>query len=319
MEKFDLYPEKPALKEPKESNNMAITAFSIVLFVLTFLFVFSNEVQFIFHLLVVLFIHELGHYVFMKWFNYKNVRMLFIPLMGAFVQGKKDSYSQKESLVVVGAGPFPGIMIGVLLLLLAANLQYAWMVNLAMLFLLLNILNLVPLDPLDGGQLFKLLWRKNHELFSLIFAFVSSLFLIGIGWYMDSWLVMAVGFLMGFRVRSIQNQYHLRKGLRAENVNYITTYEQLTNEEYAKIKASLFEQTPALKSYSEAVPETESNALISSQVNGVLVSPIHRDASFIFKLTVVFLWLAVCLAPFVLWFFYKDLLIGNYEWYFKLL
>ncbi len=256
MEDFDFYPPKPELIEPKAKGSLALTIFSIVLFVVTFLFIFTDELNFVFHLLIVLLVHELGHFAIMKLFKYDNVRMLFIPMMGAFVQGSKEEYSQKQSLLVVGAGPFPGVIIGSLLIILASKYQEAWLVDLGLLFLFLNIINLVPLDPLDGGQLFKLLIRKNHELFTLIFSFVSSLILIAFGWYLDSWVMMIFGFLMGFRVRSIQNQYHLRKELKEEEVNYQTTYKSLSNRDFSKIKEVLLEHTPALRSYIDQIAGT---------------------------------------------------------------
>jgi Zn-dependent protease len=279
MEEFDFYPPKPELIVPKAKGNLALTIFSIVLFVMTFLFVFTDEVNFVFHLLIVLLVHELGHFAMMKLFRYENVRMLFIPLMGAFVQGSKEEYSQKQSLLVVGAGPFPGVFIGTLLIILASKYQEAWLVDLGLLFLFLNIINLVPLDPLDGGQLFKLLIKKNHELFILVFSFISSLVLIAFGWYIDSWVMMIFGFLMGFRVRSIQNQYHLRKELKVEQVNYQTTYKLLSNRDFSKIKEVLLEHTPALRSYIDQVAPEEADPLLASQVNNVLLSPIKRDAS----------------------------------------
>ena len=75
----------------------------------------QDQFLFLMNLLIVLVIHEMGHFIAMKVFKYQNVRMLFIPLMGAFVQGKKSNYSQKQSLIVLIAGPFPGIIIGNLL------------------------------------------------------------------------------------------------------------------------------------------------------------------------------------------------------------
>ena len=130
---------------------------------------FSEEILFISFLLFVLFIHELGHFSFMKKFKYKHVKMLFVPLMGAFVQGKKKIYSQKESLLVVGAGPFPGIILGVILFFLFLSFKMDWLLFLAIMFFLLNIINLLPLAPLDGGQLLKLLLNKSSDLFLLIF------------------------------------------------------------------------------------------------------------------------------------------------------
>lgn len=319
MDEYDFYPPKPELVEPKAKGNLALTIFSIVLFVMTFLFVFTDEVNFVFHILIVLLVHEMGHYSMMKLFKYNNVRMLFIPLMGAFVQGSKETYSQKQSLIVIGAGPFPGILIGTLLIVLASTFKEAWMIDLGLLFLLLNIINLIPLDPLDGGQLFKLLIKKNQELFILVFSFISSLILIGGGWYIDSWMVMLFGFFMGFRVRSIQNQYNLRKELREEEVNYKTTYKLLTNKDFSKIKQVLLAHTPALRSYIDQVSEEESEPLLASQVNSVLVSPVEQDASLLFKIFTVILWVSSLALPFVLLILFNESISENYEWYFQLL
>jgi Zn-dependent protease len=313
---YDFYPQKPELLEPKAKGNVALTIFSIVLFILTFLFIFTDEVNFVFNLVIVLIIHELGHFSMMKLFGYKNVRMLFIPLMGAFVQGSKEEYSQKQSLFVVGAGPFPGIIIGVLLMYFAGIYQNGWMVELAVLFLLLNIINLIPLDPLDGGQIFKLLMRSNHDLFILVFTFISSLVLIAFGWFIDSWVMILFGFFMGFRVRTIQNQHQLRKELKEENVNFRTTYKQLTNRDFSVIKQVVLDNTPNLRKFLDSVEPEEADPIIASQVNSVLISPVHQDASLIFKIFVILFWFAALSIPFVI-FINFDFFVANYEWWFE--
>ena len=317
MEEYDFYPPKPELIEAKPKGNLALTVFSIVLFVIAFLLVFTEEVNFIIYFLVVLLTHELGHFTMMKLFAYKNVRMLFIPLMGAFVQGSKEEYSQKQSLIVVGAGPFPGIIIGVGLILIANVFQEVWMVNLGLLYLFLNLMNLIPLDPLDGGQLFKLLMKHNHDLFLLIFSFISSLVLIVVGWLIDEYMLIAFGFIMGFRVRSIQNQYHLRKELRDEEINYKTTYKLLSNKDFQGIKNILLERNNALRTYVDNVSEEDANPLLASQVNSVLLSPVKKDASFLFKFTIVFFWIASLLTPLVLLLVYLEKIMEYYDWYFK--
>ena len=92
MENYDIYPAKPHIEKVKIESNWGLTAFSLVLFVGVFLLLFKDEINFVLFLILVLFIHEMGHFTFMKFFNYENVRMLFIPLMGAFVQGSKEKY-----------------------------------------------------------------------------------------------------------------------------------------------------------------------------------------------------------------------------------
>lgn len=293
----DFHPQKPELIERKPKTGLSITIFSMVMFVLAFTLLFQDQIVFILFLLAVLLVHELGHFLMMKKFKYKNVRMLFIPLMGAFVQGKKENYSQKESFLVTMAGPFPGVVLGVLLLLYAANNHSAWGLQFSALFILLNVVNLLPLDPLDGGQIFKLFVRRKYELFLLVFAFVSSLVLIGIGWYLNSFIVIAFGFFMGFRVRSLQKNYQMHKDLNTEDVEYRTTYKLLSNRDFYKIKEVVLEHTPALRKFIDQVSSDESDPVLASQVNSVLITPIKKDTSFLFRTLIILFWLASFIVP----------------------
>lgn len=302
MEEFDFYPQKPKLIEQKPKGGLSLTVFSLVLFVLVFILVLGNEYIFVIYLLIVLLIHESGHFLMMKFFKYKNVRMLFVPLMGAFVQGTKTRYSQKESFIVTGAGPFPGVVIGTFLVWFAAEIQSEWMMPLGGLFLLLNLINLLPLDPLDGGQLFKLFMKKRFELFLMIFAFISSIVMIGLGFLFSSIIIMLFGFFMGFRVRALQKRYQVHQDLAGDEINYSTTYKLLSDRDFVKIKTVLLAHTPALKKFVDQVSSDESDAVIASQVNNVLDTPLVKDASFLFKFTILLLWIASFLSPIILFY-----------------
>lgn len=302
MEKYDFYPKKPKLIEPKQKTGLSVTIFSMVLFVLVLLLFLGDEFKFVLYLLIVLVIHELGHFLAMKYFKYKNVRMLFVPLMGAFVQGSKTRYSQRESLIVTGAGPFPGIIIGSFLVWYASEIQSSWLMTLALLFLLLNIINLLPLDPLDGGQLFKLFIKKNYELFLMIFAFLSSLFMIAFGWIISSYIIMLFGFFMGFRVRALQKRFQVHKDLTEEEINYSTTYKLLSNKDFVTIKNIVLNHTPALRKFVEQATSEESDSVIANQVNNVLVAPLKRDASLLFRCAILLFWTLALITPIILFY-----------------
>jgi len=302
MDEFDFYPQKPDLIERESRGSLSSTIFSMVLFVMVFLFVFADSVRFVAMLLIVLVIHELGHYIMMKRFKYKNVRMLFIPLMGAFVSGSKSEYSQKQSFFMIAAGPMPGILIGSLLILFSQSFDSTAMFNFGLIFSVLNLLNLVPLDPLDGGQLFKLLLRKNHELLLLVFAFFSSLIIIALGWFLDSYILIIFGFLMGFRVRSLQKRYQMHKDCIEEEVNFRTTYKKLTNKEFSKIKTIVLQHTPTLAKYIEFADSSEVESLLASQVNSVLVTPTVKDTSLVFRIILVLFWILCFLSPIILFY-----------------
>jgi stage IV sporulation protein FB len=298
MSEFDFYPEKPVIEEKEKKGSAGLTFLTMALFVMSFLFIFSDSLLFVLSLLAVLFIHELGHFTFMKLFNYKNVKMLFIPLMGAFVQGIKDKYSQGQSLIVVLAGPIPGLLFGLLFFFLAQAHQIEWMMTFALLFIFLNVLNLLPLDPLDGGQLLRLLIKNNHDLFQLVFSLISSLALIGIGLWMDSYLFVAFGFFMGFRVRGIQKNYLIRKELKHEEVEYVSTYADLSNRQYAKIKEVLIENNSALKKYLQMNDDqVDIDPLVANQVKNILVAPMTRDTNMLKKAFIIVLWISAFLIP----------------------
>lgn len=313
MEKYDIYPSKPHIEKVKIQSNWGLTALSIVLFLGVFLLLFKDEINFVLFLILVLFIHEMGHFTFMKLFNYENVRMLFIPLMGAFVQGSKEKYSQTQSFIVVAAGPFPGICIGIITLFLSSFYQLNWLLELSFLFLFLNIINLIPIDPLDGGQLFKLLVNKKRDLFLIIFAFISSLILILVGFLIWSWVTMIFGFFMGVRVRGMQRNHQIRKLLEEQNVNYISTYDDLSNRDYAMIKDVIVAETPSLKKFL-ALSDDPNDDVLASHVNSILLAPVKYDASFWLKFTIVVSWIILVFLPLFLLVFYRHFFL---DWYFE--
>jgi membrane-associated protease RseP (regulator of RpoE activity) len=231
--------------------------------------------------------------------------MLFIPLMGAFVQGSKEKYSQTQSFIVVAAGPFPGICIGIITLFLSSFYQLNWLLELSFLFLFLNIINLIPIDPLDGGQLFKLLVHKKRDLFLIIFAFISSLILILVGFLIWSWVTMIFGFFMGIRVRGMQRNYQIRKLLDEQDVNYISTYDDLSNRDYAMIRDVIVAETPSLKKFL-ALSDDPNDDVLASHVNSILLAPVKYDASFWFKFTIVALWIFLVFFPLFILVFYQN-------------
>jgi Zn-dependent protease len=306
-----MYPEKPRLetKKNKKSDGFGMTIFSIILFVSSMLWLFSDSLLFILLLVFVLLFHELGHYSFMRLYKYENVRMLFIPLMGAFVQGMKEKYSQLQSFLVIMAGPIPGLALGILFFILAQNYQSDWMMTISLLFIFLNGINLLPLDPLDGGQLLKLLIKRNQDLFQLILSLITSLGLIILGLYIDSIVLALFGFLMAFRVRNFQRNYIIRKDLTSQNIDFESTYDELNNKQYADIKQIVLRNTPALEKFVSLNIDDDVEPIIASQVRNILVSPMTRDASKTQQFIVIFIWILSFVLPIYLFFN------STFDWY----
>jgi len=104
--------------EKKESRvksfikNIGILLVSLILFFS--LGLFNNSVSGIVIIILVLFIHELGHFIGMKLFKYKDVHMFFIPLLGAAVAGEETNPSGAKKALISLCGPVPGIILGII-------------------------------------------------------------------------------------------------------------------------------------------------------------------------------------------------------------
>lgn len=129
-------------------------------------------------LTVVLVIHELGHYLAMRIVGYRDVSIFFVPLLGAATTGRHDRASPWQQLAVFLAGPVPGLLLAlgvIVALALPASPLLAWLppsayqplrVLLALL-VVINYLNLLPISPFDGGRIVETLYlsRRPHALF----------------------------------------------------------------------------------------------------------------------------------------------------------
>jgi Zn-dependent protease len=301
MEQYDndlIYPQKPPFEDSKDKSSWVTTLVSLVLFISTFAFFFNDQLAVLAILVSALLIHELGHFLLMKLFRYQGVTMVFVPMMGAFVNGKKKKYSQNESLLVVAAGPFPGMIIGYLLLLIYAQNPNENYFLAALIFLALNIINLLPLDPLDGGQLFRFLLAKQSDSFMFVFSLISSLILILSGFLLDNWYLMGFGFFLAIRVRSAQKRYYMRNLFKEKNINYVVDYEDLSNKEYSAIKEIILDNSKLLRKLKEIEENEESQSMIVNQVNYYLVAPMQNDAHFLLKIGIILFWIASFVVPF---------------------
>ncbi|HWT15544.1 MAG TPA: hypothetical protein VN581_07160 [Patescibacteria group bacterium] len=110
--------------------------------------------QFALILLVVIAIHEAGHYGAMRAFGYRNVQMLALPLVGGVTVGHEAHPRATHRAWMSLMGPLPGIVIGWCLLAIALVLRDdGWMLHAAWVFLAINYLNVLPVPPLDGGHI----------------------------------------------------------------------------------------------------------------------------------------------------------------------
>jgi Zn-dependent protease len=164
----------------------------------------------------VVFFHELGHFLAMKIFRYRDVRMYFIPFFGAVVIGRKPEAPGWQQALVALAGPLPGIAVGVGLGIAGLMQQKPCYPDVAKMLLVINVLNLIPILPLDGGRLLQAVIFSRSPIMDVIFKGLGAAACITFGAISGERVILFIGVSLAislpitFRVARIANE--LRKG-----------------------------------------------------------------------------------------------------------
>ena len=163
----------------------------------------------------VLLVHELGHALAMKAFGYRNLQILFIPLFGAVASGSKRDVPPWQEIVVLLAGPVPGIVAGTVLMYALAPGGSPLLVQLAWSMLIVNYLNLLPIMPLDGGRIMNVALFDRYPNLQLGFTALSGVALLGLGMALDEMVLRAIGIVMLVGLHAQWKHSRLLAGARA--------------------------------------------------------------------------------------------------------
>lgn len=126
-------------------------------------------------LVVVLLVHELGHLAGMRLFGYRDVRMFFIPLLGAAVAGSETEPGTVKRVIVLFLGPLPGLLLGFLCFVAYMKTGQEMYLRCGNMFLIVNVFNLLPFYPLDGARILEnILFSRNARIESS-FKLVATL------------------------------------------------------------------------------------------------------------------------------------------------
>jgi Zn-dependent protease len=102
---------------------------------------------------LLLFCHEMGHYIAAKQRGLDVGAPTFIPFVGAWIQMKDMPHNVETEAYVGFAGPIVGSVAAVVCLILARELDSELLLALAYSGFMLNLFNLIPVSPLDGGRI----------------------------------------------------------------------------------------------------------------------------------------------------------------------
>lgn len=300
-----VYP--PKFEKREEPANVWLKSIvSLALYLILGYYVFHSFTMLLLITAIVMF-HELGHFFAMKYFRYNDLGIFFIPLLGAYVSGTKREVSQKESAIILLAGPLPGIIVGIILYLLWQNNPYLEIMGISyeyisLLFIFLNLINLFPVYPLDGGQLLNRVFLDEESWISKLFVFLSAAFLVWVAWKLEFWILLIFPAMMLLRLQTDKKYNKVEKRIEQEGINADVSYENLKDEDYWKIRNILIEEHTSYKDFNITPPfeyhpkEEKMMASIQSLLHRHLI----QDLSIVGKIFIILLCLAAFAAPWLL-------------------
>jgi Zn-dependent protease len=280
---------KPILEQDTK-NWVRKSIISLAIYAIFFYFIFNQDLIYIAAVLVVLMIHEMGHFFAMKAFNYSNVKLFVLPMLGAYVTGKKSIISQRQMSMVILAGPLPGIVIGFCLLMSTIFYPNERLEMLGNIFFVLNLFNLLPFMPLDGGRLLETLFINHNHTIRVIFTILSIIVLAGLSIATKSIIFLIIPVSMVFDlIMEIKNQ-KIRDYLAQEQINYTTDYVDLPDRDYWTIRDCV------LLSFSKRYAGIEAGVQkyslleggIIQHVTAVLKTPFIKDVKTLEKIAIMF-------------------------------
>lgn len=292
------FPPKPELLE-RGQNALRRSLIGLLIYAVLFYFLFDQNIAYIAAILLVIIIHEMGHFLFMRLFNYRNVKMFIVPLLGAFTSGKKQQVSQWQLSLIILAGPVPGILIGCFIFWLNLTTQDATLSMLANSFLIINLLNCLPIYPLDGGRLIETLFFKENHLIRFVFGIISIIALLVLFVFLMSPLMLVIPVLIGLELFNENKHHKIREYLKQEKINYFTEYPNLTNKDYWLIRDCLIFSFP--KKYAGVAPGKHDYSpiepILLQHINAILQVNLAFDLNAFKRILVLLFYILVFIGP----------------------
>jgi len=210
-------------------------------------------------MLFVLFVHELGHFLAMRYFGYTDTNIFFLPF-GAATIGKKAKRSAYEEYIVSLMGPLPGIVIGIILFVSIAQYHTEFwgdglLNRYAVMSIVINYINLLPVYPLDGGRILQTLLLSQYPRGRFYFYLIGLCVLTAATIWMGDPLLfifvvlVALGLRQSYKISELLGllfKKHHKNEIREEDIALVLAEDEKFSKESLASKARIAKQAQLL-------------------------------------------------------------------------
>jgi Zn-dependent protease len=104
-------------------------------------------------LIVMIFIHEMGHVIASKQKGLPTSAPIFIPFLGAMINLKRNPRDAETEAYIAFGGPLLGTIGALGAFLIGWYWELPLFIYISWIGFFLNLINLLPIHPLDGGRI----------------------------------------------------------------------------------------------------------------------------------------------------------------------
>jgi Zn-dependent protease len=165
--------------------------------------------------ILLLFVHEMGHFVAAKLLGIPVSAPIFIPFMGAAIIMRQNPRDAWTEALMAYAGPLAGGTGAWICLIAGTELRMPVLTAIASFTFILNLFNLIPLPPLDGGRVCAAVSRW--------FWLLGLVMLGGAVLYFQAWGTVFIALLVLYFAFQ-----RIRADLRMRGSEHMQRYYQLT-------------------------------------------------------------------------------------------
>jgi len=150
-------------------SKMTVISFAVSLAILALLL---QSIYMAVGFIVLLFVHEMGHYIAAKHKGLKVSPPVFMGPMGAFINMEEQPANARVEAYMAFAGPLAGTIGSIIATIVGLKLGSPQLLQVAQWSFWLNLFNLIPLAPLDGGRVSMAIDRRMWVLGVPLLAYV---------------------------------------------------------------------------------------------------------------------------------------------------
>lgn len=134
---------------------------------------------------LLIFVHEMGHFLAARQRGLDVGAPTFIPFIGAYITMKEKPHDVETEAYVALAGPFMGTLGALACYYWGRHTDQHILLALSYSGFILNLFNLIPISPLDGGRVTAVLtpriWLAGAPLLAAMYFYIQSPMIILIG------------------------------------------------------------------------------------------------------------------------------------------